>query len=130
MIKRALKDKCEIELKNEIQKSKKLKNGPMKEESFQTKPYLREYKLDDSRTLFKYRSKMLDFKFNYKNNPSHTKDLWNCDSCQSAIESQDHILWCPAYVKLREGKSLESNEDLVQYFTSVMKIRENLNLKK
>ena len=102
----------------------------MKEESFQTKQYLKEYQLDDARTLFKYRSKMLDFKFNYKSNPTHSKDLWKCDSCQSAIESQDHILWCPAYIDLRNGKSIECDKDLVDYFTSVMKIREKLNLKK
>ena len=73
---------------------------------------------------------MMDFKFNYKSNPSHSKERWKCDSCQSAIESQDHILWCPAYIELREGKSLQSDKDLVEYFKSVMKIRDKLNLKK
>ena len=75
-------------------------------------------------------SNMMDFKFNYKNNPSHSKDLWKCDSCQSAIETQDHILWCPAYHELREGKSIENDKDLVEYFSKVMKIREKLNLNK
>ena len=73
---------------------------------------------------------MLNFKFNYKNDAKNLQELWNCDSCQSAIESQDHILWCPAYAELREGKSLESDEDLVKYFSSVMKIREKLQLRK
>ena len=73
---------------------------------------------------------MLDFKFNYKNDVKYSKELWNCDSCQSAIESQDHILWCPSYVDLREGKSMENDKDLIAYFAAVMKIRENLKLKK
>ena len=46
------------------------------------------------------------------------------------IETQDHILWCPAYHELREGKSLESDKDLIEYFGKVMKIREKLNLNK
>ena len=129
-IKKAINDKCENELRNEILKMKKLKDGPMKEEGFKTQQYLKEYKLEKARTFFKYRSQIFDFKFNYKNNPQHSKELWKCDSCQSAIETQDHILWCPAYVALREGKSLKSDKDLVEYFVSVMKIREKLNLKK
>ena len=130
IVKDAVKKACEVELKREIKDLKKLKNGPMIEENFSTKSYLKEYCLDEARTLFKYRSKMLNFKFNYKNDVKNLQELWNCDSCQSAIESQDHILWCPAYVDLRKGKSLESDEDLVQYFSSVMKIREKLQLKK
>ena len=73
---------------------------------------------------------MLDFKFNYKSNEHHSKELWKCDSCQSAIETQDHILWCPAYLSLREGKSIDNDKDIIKYFTEVMKIREKLELKK
>ena len=113
-----------------IERWSKLKDGPMQDENFGTKQYLKEYRLNEARTFFKFRSKMLDFKFNYKSNPSHSRELWKCDSCQSAIETQEHILWCPAYQELREGKSLDNDKDLVGYFVSVMKIRENLNLKK
>ena len=102
----------------------------MQDENFETKQYLRESNLDDARLLFKYRSKMLDCKFNYKNDKQYSKELWKCDSCQSAIESQDHILWCPAYTDLREGKSIHNDKDLIVYFTEVMKIREKLKLKK
>ena len=122
--------KCEKEQKEEILKFKKLKDGPMKNERFGTKQYLKNYKLEDARVNFKYRTKMMEFKFNYKNDKINCSELWNCDSCQSAIESQDHILWCPAYAKLRDGKSLQNDVDLITYFTEVMKIRENLKLRK
>ena len=88
------------------------------------------YKLEDARLNFKYRTKMMEFKFNYKNDKINCSELWNCDSCQSAIETQDHILWCPAYTSLRVDKSLDNDEDLIKYFTQVMKIREKLKLKK
>ena len=126
----ALKGKCVAEFKTHILKFKKLKNGPMKDESFGTKQYLKDLSLSDARLNFKIRSKMLNIKFNYKNDKLNAKELWNCDSCQSAIESQDHIIWCPAYADLREDKSLNNDNDLIVYFKEVMKIRENLKLNK
>ena len=122
LVKSALKKACENELKNEIINLQKLKEGPMKEENFKTKSYLKEFCLEDARVFFKYRSKMLNFKFNYKNDTKNSRELWKCDSFQSAIESQDHILWCPAYVDLRDGKSLENDKDLIDYYSAVMKI--------
>ena len=130
IVKNALMKKCEKEQKEEILKFKKLKDGPMKNERFGTKQYLKNYKLEDARLHFKYRTKMMEFKFNYKNDKKNSSELWNCDSCQSAIETQDHILWCPAYTSLRADKSLDNDEDLIKYFTQVMKIREKLKLKK
>ena len=43
--------------------------------------------------------------------------------------SQSHILWCDAYSKLREGKSLDNDRDIAQYYYKVMLIREKLKLK-
>ena len=71
---------------------------------------------------------MVDIKMNYY--AKYTEDLWRCDSCLSAIETQSHVLYCPAYTELRKGKNLESNEDLTEYFKKVLKIREELNLLK
>ena len=45
-----------------------------------------------------------------------------------AIETNSHVLWCPAYQNLREGKSLESDKDLAQYLMNVLKIREKFKL--
>ena len=41
------------------------------------------------------------------------------------MDSQSHIVWCPAYAELREGKDLNSDQDLVTYYHEVMKIRED-----
>ena len=49
LVKKAIKDKCETELKNEILKFKKLKDGPMKEENFKTQQYLKDYQLEKAR---------------------------------------------------------------------------------
>ena len=81
-------------------------------------------KLRNSRTMFRARSSMLrDVKMNQKLNPRYAAELWKCDDCMS-MDSQSHILWCPAYAPLREGKNLLDDLDLVQYYQAVMKIRE------
>jgi hypothetical protein len=73
---------------------------------------------------------MFPCKMNYMNNPKYKSELWSCDSCETHIDSQSHILYCPAYKQLREGKSLTSDSDVVEYFKKVVEIRMKLNLNK
>ena len=69
-------------------------------------------------------TKMYDVAFNYKHQGNNSENLWKCTSCQSAIESQDHVLFCPAYAQLRQGKNLDSDRDLSDYLMKVLIIRE------
>ena len=71
---------------------------------------------------------MLKIKFNFKNTPAYSNTNWRCDSCEKAIDTQSHILWCPAYSELRIGKDINSDDDLMEYIEKVMTIREKLNL--
>ena len=110
----------------------KLINGPMSNERFETKEYLREMTLSSARTNFKLRSKTIEVKYNFKNNPKYKAERWRCDSCVSelAIEDQQHIIVCPAYEKLRVNRSLDNDQDLVNYFKEVLSIRDKLGLNK
>ena len=69
---------------------------------------------------------MIDVKMNKKSDKKYANELWRCDFCQS-IDSQAHIVWCPAFAPLREGKNLHDDEDLVDYFENVTKIETKLN---
>ena len=100
----------------------------MKTEKFKKKNYINEMTMEEGQIFFKFRSMMTDVKYNYKNDKDHSRQLWQCDSCLSAIETQSHILWCPAYQELREGKSLDNDEDLVQYITKVLDARQLLGV--
>ena len=84
--------------------------------------------------LFKVEIKLLKFacnvKFNYKNDQQNSRELWKCDSCQSSIETQDHVLWCPAYATIREDKDISNDNDLANYLKQVLIIRDKLNLTK
>jgi hypothetical protein len=71
---------------------------------------------------------MLDSKMNYS--AKYEKELWKCDSCLSTIESQSHLLFCPAYASLREDKSLNDDQDLIKYIHKVLQIRTKLKLRK
>ena len=84
-----------------------------------TTPFLR-----NSRTKFRLRSHMLNVKMNRKADPKNSEKLWKCDYCLS-LDTQSHIVWCPAFASLREGKNLHDENDLIDYVNSVMKARDN-----
>ena len=100
----------------------------MAKEDFEKKEYLAKMTLEKARIKFKLRSKMLDVKFKYS--AKHEKELWLCDSCCSSIETHSHLLFCPAYSTLREGKDLLNDNYLIEYVQKVMNVRTNMNLRK
>ena len=67
---------------------------------------------------------MIEFKMDLKSKSNFADDLWKCDYCY-LLDSQFHIMWCPAFSSLKEGKKLQNDLDLVSYFQDVMKICEN-----
>ena len=78
----------------------------MEEEKFERKSYLGTLRMDQARTKFKIKTKMLkNVKLNFKNDQQNVKKLWKCSECENR-DSQEHILWCEGYEKLREGKDL------------------------
>ena len=129
-VKSALRTKFEDESKEKMKGLKKVKEGPMIHENFETRQYLKELTLDEARTKFKIRCEMTDLKFNFKHDKKYSDELWKCDSCQTSIESQQHVLICPAYSELREGKDINNDKDLTSYIKQVMKIREKLKITK
>ena len=85
-----------------------------------------------ARTNFRVRSSMLPFKMNMKSDKKFADEMWRCDSCFSAgqapgtslcPETTSHVLWCPAYASIREGLSLDRDEDVCKYFQAVLRIR-------
>ena len=121
---------CEKELMEQIRASSKLSSGDMVNEKFAKKEYIDTLKPGDARQVYKYRSFMYDVQWNYKSNPKYSNDLWHCSSCISAIESQQHVLFCPAYSTLREGRDITSDQDLAEYLQKVLIIREKLKITK
>ena len=122
-VKKAINTKYESSLKVTIMDYSKLKNGPMKSETFEEKLYLTEMSMTDARTNFRIRSNMTNVKWNKRSDKQNQKSLWKCEECGN-IDTQSHIVWCPSFASLREGKSLDNDADLVRYFQEVLKIKE------
>ena len=90
-----------------MKKYSKLKDGPMMDENFELRDYIKSMKLQDARVKFALRSKMYDVSFNYRNDPKNAAECWRCDSCMSgSIQTQSHILYCEAFSDLRKDKDL------------------------
>ena len=95
-------------LKRKISEYSKLKN--------EEKKYITEM-------FNRIRRNMMPVKMNQVSDKNHAKNLWKCAECGN-IDSQTHILWYPFFLTLREGKSLENDTELVEYFKEVFKTRE------
>ena len=64
-------------------------------------------------------------------NHLHTEKILTqnlCDSCETTVDQNTHVLYCPAYRDLRAGKSLESDYDLATYIKEVLVIQAKLRL--
>ena len=68
-------------------------------------------------------SNMTNTKMNQQSDRENARLLWKCSECGN-VDAQSHIVWCPFFAQLREGKSLDNDADLVSYFKEVFKVRE------
>ena len=105
-------------------KYKKIDTKEIAEENFERKTYMTDLRMDQARTKFKIKTKMIkNVKLNYKNDPKNVKALWKCSEC-ALIDSQEHLLWCDGFEMLRKNKDLTRDNDLTSYFQQIMKIRD------
>ena len=128
--------KSESDLKNLFLDYSKLRNKGLEDESLEIKSYVTDLTLRDARMKYRLRSSTLPLKMNMKSEPAFAAVSWRCNSCFSSgtrgesmmcPETDTHVLWCPAYAPLREGLSLSRDSDVIQYFRSVLKIREEMS---
>ena len=97
------------------------------EDKCEMRDYIQSMTMQQARTKFRIRARLINCAMNQPSDPKHIANLWKCSACAN-VDTMSHILWCPAYKSLREGKSLENDLDIVQYYQKVMTIREKLNL--
>ena len=126
-VKQAIENKNSEILKKSMEKYSKLDKMKL-EAKCEMKDYLKDMTMEEARTHFRIRTRTFNCKMNQSSDPKHRAELWKCSACGN-IDSQSHILWCDAYSKLREGKSLDNDRDIAQYYYKVMLIREKLKLK-
>ena len=79
--------------KREIFESK-TKLAEIKDEDMKRKDYFHQKSLEDTRLLFRIRTRMVDLKANFKNKPAFRKDGWICEGCQKEVETNAHVMSC------------------------------------
>ena len=95
----------------------------MKNDKFEKKSFLSDLEINSARMKFGIKTKMVkSVKLNYKNEPINKQKVWKCDDCES-IDSQEHILWCPAYSLFRKDKNLDGDRDFTRYFKQVLQFK-------
>ena len=99
----------------------------MRKEKYGQKDYLSKMSMSDARLFFRLRTKTYKCKMNQSSEQGNKISLWKCTGC-GRIDSQAHIMWCPAYQELREGKSMDSDDNVVEYMRKVLHIRDKLDL--
>ena len=82
--------------------------------------------IQTARMIFRFRVDLIETKMNYKNKYIHGNLL--CDSCESEVDLNTHVLYCPAYKDLRAEKDLQNDNHLALYLQKVMAIRAKLSL--
>ena len=102
----------------------------LREDSFVKKSYFTAMNIHDARMRFTFSSRMLPtVKMNFQSDRKFMADLWTCSGCSQPgdahgyRDSQEHILVCEGYSRLREGKDLCSDDGLVKYFQEVISVR-------
>ena len=86
--------------------------------------------LKNARTIFRFRVELYESKLNFKNKQEYKAEKFMCDSCENEVDTNSHVLFCPSYSVLREGKNLNSDSDLANYLQKVLDIRSKLRLNK
>ena len=110
---------------------KKVDINDLSTNDFTLKPYIKNLSVTDARIKFRLTSKMTQqVKMNFQSERHYAESLWTCEGCRNLgsigyRDTQQHILVCPAYSEIREGKDLSTDRDLVDYFKEVLKIRAN-----
>ena len=125
-VKQVIWKKNENELKSRLKEYSKLKGEDILEENSEKKDYIKSMALQDSRQMIRIRSKTTRAKMNMNSNENFSRDLWRCEDCGN-LGTQSHILWCPVYGPLREGKDITVEKDMVTYFREVFRAREDSN---
>ena len=92
-----------------------------------TQPYFKEKSLSTTRELFRIRTNMNEIKGNFKNDTKYKNSGVMCVACGMAEEVNSHVMVCPEYEDLRQGRDFSKNQDLVSYFRKVMTRRETIS---
>ena len=82
--------------------------------------YFDDKNLENARTKFKIRTKMLEkIPGNFKNRYQNQENGLKCNLCPEEM-SQNHCIVCPERTEMRTGLNMNNLDDLVDYFGQIL----------
>ena len=126
IVRNACKKKNEEDLIRQISTYKKM--SALRDELTKGNKYFYTETLKNARTIFRFRVEMFEAKINFKQKSEYKKEKYLCDSCESEIDENTHVLFCPSYSDLREEKNLQNDAHVAEYLQKVLEIRTKLRL--
>ena len=120
LIQKKAKEEEEKDLKERMKKYQKLQD--VIDEDYGRKSYFDEMTMKDSKLWFRVRSKMIKCKMNFSSDKKNSDTLWLCEC--GCVDTQSHLMWCEQYAQLREGRALDSDQDILDYLKSILLLRE------
>ena len=100
----------------------------LKDEIKKGNEYFFSVSLQNVRTLVRFWVELYQAKENFKQNSEYKRENYLCDSCQTQIDENVHVLFCESYKTLREGLDVNNDSHLAWYLARVMEIRTELRL--
>ena len=108
----------------QMESYKKIHRNDFEDSVHKVQPYLKDLNVAEARFRFKIRSCMTPtIRMNFQNDEDFSKKLWMCPGCNNRLDTQAHVMTCPAYSQLREDRDLSKDKDLVAYFSDVVRLR-------
>ena len=98
-----------------------------KNKNFEVKEYFKTMTLENSRVNFGLRNQMTrTIQSHFSSDKAYSKELWTCRDCKSKIDSIFHAKNCIFFENLRQKyPNLDSDDQLVEYFKEIIKIRDD-----
>ena len=139
--KKNIRDKIDIlnndDIVEQTKSYKKISHAEFANQKCKRQEYISTLNIAEARLRFKINAKMTPtVQMNFQSDPQFASQFWTCSGCAvgnmakevvGCRDTQQHVLICPGYAEFREGKNLDVDKDLVQYFAKVLKLRQDKN---
>ena len=117
--------KNRLDILNMIKSLKKVDYFELKDEQCELKDEFKTLTLSQARTHFLIVTNMIRAKLNYMSDPVYSKELYRCDCGEELLCSTKHYKVCKKYEKYRTNIDWTKNTQVIQYYQTVLKMREN-----
>ena len=125
-IREKIKEANRLSLLKGLEHYKKVDFLSLSVEKFELKQYFREMTLAQSRIKFRERTRtMKTCKLHFPSHPQYVREMFCCPepNC-TEIDSLSHWTVCNKYRHLRDGRNLNEDIQLIEYYRAIIKHRE------